>query len=597
MADSGQPVARPGVSDAAAEPTPEQATQRSSERGAERGAERGLGGALRAVIGMTLLSRFAGLARDVMVGRIFGDTATNSAFAAAFQIPNVFRRLFGEGALSAAFIPAYTRALREDGAEARRLASLTAAAVAAATSLLTALISSVLLALLFLLPADAERDLSLKLILVMLPFMPLICVAAVLAGMLQCFGKFGPASSGPLVLNGFIVVVAGYSLWSGALAGEATAYLLGVATVLSGITQCLWFARLLRGHTTWHFAHSELRMVGPRAKEMYGKFVPVAIGLGTLQLNTLLDTAIAMYPIWVGPVIFGLAYPLDSDSNGILAQSSRLYQFPLGVFGIAVATAIFPLLSRQAAQRAQFVGTLRRGVRLSLFIGLPATAGLLLVRHDLVSVLFGRVGESQAGFSPEGVARAATVVGAFSIGVWAYSLNHVLTRSLYAIGDTVTPMRISLWIMGLNIAANFGLIWMFRESGLALATSLAACVQVMVLAVVVSRRLREKGWSSHDGVYGSEMFAAILKLMFVTAVMAACVGAFLWFVPQPVRWSTRLARLVGATVIGAGSYLALAKAMRLPELGWMLSRERAGEAQPTDPAAAGAAIDESQNTA
>ncbi|MFO0375789.1 MAG: lipid II flippase MurJ, partial [bacterium] len=124
---------------------------------------------------MTLLSRLGGLVRDVLVGRIFGDTAVNSAFAAAFAIPNMFRRLFGEGALSAAFIPASTQAQREDRATAAQLASMTLAVLGAVTSGLVVVAELALLAVLLLAPPDPERDLSLRLIMVMLPFMPLIC--------------------------------------------------------------------------------------------------------------------------------------------------------------------------------------------------------------------------------------------------------------------------------------------------------------------------------------------------------------------------------------------------------------------------------------
>ena len=575
--DAPQPEGRTGPTADAAPSAP----------AADAHGHRSLASALRAVVGVTLLSRIGGMVRDVMVGRIFGDTVTNSALAAAFTIPNLFRRLFGEGALSAAFIPAYTKALKENRDDGAKLASLTVAALGLITGALTIVIELVLLAILLLAPMNPERILSLKLIMVMLPFMPLICIAAILAGMLQCHGRFGPASTGPLLLNGCIVAVAAYSLITGTLASENTAYLIGAATVLSGITQCVWFARLLRPHIRWVPRRSQWASVHGRAREMLGKFIPVAIGLGTLQLNTFLDMLIAMYPVWFGPMLLGYVYPLDDRSNGILAQASRLYQFPLGVFGIAVATAIFPLLSRQATEPKVFISTLRRGIRLSLFIGLPAAVGLVLVRHDLVSVLFESFGTSQTGFSADGTARAAAVVLGFGTGVWAYSLNHVLTRALYAQGDTVTPMRVSISVMAFNVLANFGLIWYLKEAGLAFATSISATVQCIILAVIVHKRM---GATAAEAVFGSEVTRAVARVLLAVAIMAAAVLAMYWLWPRPATWSGRAMRLAAASMLGGGSFVALSLILRLPELRWMVQRPGKKDGGPIE--AAGAVGDE-----
>ncbi len=537
--------------------------------------------AVRAVSGMTLLSRLGGLVRDVLVGRIFGDTAVNSAFAAAFAIPNMFRRLFGEGALSAAFIPAYTQAQREDRATAAQLASMTLAVLGAVTSGLVVVAELALLAVLLLAPPDPERDLSLRLIMVMLPFMPLICMAAILSGMLQVHGRFAAASSGPLVLNAFIIVVGVVCLFTGQRAGETVAYAFGVATVLSGFTQAFWFWRLLRKQVAFTRAWSAAR---ERGGAMLRKFVPVAIGLGTVQLNAFLDMLIAMYPLWVGATIFGVAYPIDAQGNGILSLTQRLYQFPLGVFGIAVATAVFPLLAKQANDPAHFASTLRRGLRLSLFIGLPASVGLVLVRYDLTSVLFEDFskaartsGEAVTGFTTQGAHRAAAVLLGFAPGVWAYSLNHVLTRAFYARGNTATPMRVAVVVVCVNLVLNCTLIWWFAEAGLAWGTSLAAMVQCGILAWLLERDLRRSGGGTAH-ITDGQTLGAMARVALAAGVMALAVGTLLWFWPQPPTWSGRAARLAGAAGLGMASYLGLALALRLHELRWLLHREKGGPA-------------------
>lgn len=559
--------------------------------------QRALASAVRAVSGVTLLSRVGGLVRDVLIARIFGDTWLGSAFAAAFAIPNMFRRLFGEGALAAAFIPAYTRSLRAGGAapapgqplagprQADRLASLTVAVLGVLTSLLAVLVMAVLLLLSVTLPSDHERELSLRLIVVLMPFMPLICVVAILAGMLQVHGRFGAASSGPLVLNAFIVAVGLYFVVRGERAGPGTAYALGVATVLSGVTQLWWFLRLLRPHARWTI---DYRAAVPEARAMLRAFVPVAIGLGTLQLNAFADTLIAMYPIWVGDTIAGQAYPLDEASNVVLSMAQRLYQFPLGVFGIAVATAVFPLLARHAAQgwsggpgggaafgggsaddRAAFARTLRRGVRLSLFIGLPASVGLALVAPSLTAVLYGH---GASGFSAEGVARAAAVVVGFSVGVWAYSLNHVLTRAFYALGDTRTPMRVSLGMVAVNLALNLSLIWSLREAGMAWATSIAAALQALVLSVLLGRRLLAAGAAVPAGEPG--LLRGVAGVALASAVMGGAVWLALSLLPPVLAgggWADQLVRASVATGVGLAVFVGASVALRLPELGWLLT--------------------------
>jgi putative peptidoglycan lipid II flippase len=517
--------------------------------------------AVRAVFSVTLLSRLGGLVREVVIGRIFGDTAVGSAFAAAFAIPNTFRRLFGEGALSAAFIPAYSQALRSiDPRDADRLASLTLAALGLVTGLITLLAELALFALLLALPFDPERDLSLRLIMLMLPFMPLICTVAMLAGMLQVHGRFAASSSGPLVLNALMIAVAGYFLLTNQLAGAPVAYALGAVTVLSGLTQSVWFALLLRRHAHWTRDFAPAR---PAAIAMFRRFLPVVLGLGTLQLSALADTLIAMWPIWFGPTIAGVDYPLDERSNVILAAMQRLYQFPLGVFGIAVATAAFPMLAKHAEDPELFRQTLRRGLRLSLFIGLPASAGLIITRHELSSVLYG--GSNKTGFSAEGLARCASVLAGYAPAVWAYSLNQILTRAFYARGNTTTPTRVAIVMVFVNLALSLSLIWFLREAGMAWATSIAATVQCAVLLTLLARSLG-------GGLIDPPARAAALRVLAATLLMVGACLLVHALLPTPIRWRDHLLNLAALCGTGALAYAGASLALGLPELRWLVRR-------------------------
>ncbi|HMN41514.1 MAG TPA: murein biosynthesis integral membrane protein MurJ [Phycisphaerales bacterium] len=556
--------------------------------------------AVRATSLVTFGSRIGGLVRDVVVGRMFGTGLVGSAFQAAFAIPNMFRRLFGEGALSAAFIPAYTDASKHSREEADRLASLTMTALGLVTTALTVVIELVLWGVLVLAPRDPERDLSIRLVMVMLPFMPLICAVAIQAAMLQVHGRYGPAASGPFILNTFIVATGLYFILTGRPGGETVAYILGIATVLSGVTQCCWFAGLLRRQFAWNSAWSSVR---PRAAIMLRRFIPVAIGLGTLQLNTFLDTVIAMWPIWfpgpLGPdgvrgpaTMFGLAYPLDASSNVLLALTARLYQFPLGVFGVAIASAAFPLLARHAKEPDHFTDTLRRALRLALFVGVPATVGMSLIGPDAIGVLYGH---GRLGWTGASIVRASAVLTGFSIGIWGYSLNQVLTRAFYAQGDTRTPMTVSLAMIAINVVLNLSLIWIpgVRESGLAWSTAISAMLQALVLGILCTRMLRRVG--AHEPMLDAHATGATAKVLVASAIMGGLVWTLLRLLPtaSPLvsptipralasDWAWQVVRVALGTGVGGVAYLALSNLLRMAEMKWLFHR---AVREPTPPPA------------
>jgi len=525
-----------------------------------------LGSNTRTVAGLTLVSRVLGLARDLVTVRVFGDTAVGSAFAAAFAIPNMFRRLFGEGALSAAFLPEYTRLADDDPSKADAFASLTIGLLALLTGLLTIVVELLLLVAVLMSTDNPDRAYSLKLVMLMLPFMPMICVAAILGGMLQSHNRFGPWAAAPILLN-LCIIGASVPFFFIEGADPATwAYPIGIAAVFSAFLQVLWSLWALKGTVRWTKGVSSAKT---EAHSMLRRMIPVLIGLGTLQLNAFVDTLIAMYPNWVGADFMGHRYPLDESSNAILFYAQRLYQFPLGVFGIAVATAAFPALSRVAKDPARFNEMLRRGLRLSLYIGLPASVGLLVVGGPLVRVLYSGFGD---GFSEDGIIRATSVLFAYSIAIWAYSLNQLYTRAFYAQNDTRTPMRIALVMVGLNIVLNFTLIWWFREAGLAWSTATCAILQTLWLSMASNRKIRE----SND-LEKSSARPYVLMLL-----GSAAMGLGLWIIASqwelPVQWSSQLVRVLTICAIGAAFYLIWSIVWNMEELRWIGARstEQAG---------------------
>ncbi|MBZ0173411.1 MAG: polysaccharide biosynthesis C-terminal domain-containing protein, partial [Phycisphaerales bacterium] len=377
---------------------------------------------------------------------------------------------------------------------------------------------------------------------------------------LQAHGRFAPWAAAPIILNACILAVGVPFFFVEGAAPEDWAYIIGVAVVIAGVVQIAWSVWMLKGRAEWTRRIASAR---DETVALFKRMIPALIGLGTLQLNSMLDTLIAMWPNWVGPTIFGVDYPLNTASNAVLFYAQRLYQFPLGVFGIAVATVVFPELARFADNKPAFMRTLRHGVRLSLFIALPASVGLALVRDDLVRTVYTGLG---TGFSEAGAARAAGVVLGYSIAVWSYSLMHVYTRAFYAAGDTRTPMLTAFATVALNLTLNVTLIWPLGEAGLAWSTAISSIFQLVLLCRIARRRLLA------GPLLDSETKSSVVRTIGTSIAMGIVVAAVVAFWPARSTWGAHAGVLAVAVVAGAAVYAGLARFVRAPELRWLLAR-------------------------
>jgi putative peptidoglycan lipid II flippase len=521
----------------------------------------------RTVTLLTLASRLGGLARDAAMSRVFGAGPIMDAFAFAFMTPNLFRRLFGEGALSAAFLPEYTRWSDRDPRVAQRLAFLV---VGGATIVVSALVLVAEIAAGALASAGSLEPLAARLLAIMLPFAPLVCLTALLGAMLQAHHRFGATAAAPIVLN---LLLVGASIAAIGLEPERGITLAAIAVLLAGVVQVLWSLLALRRVAP--IAKGPPSSEATAASRRVAKLaLPMILGLGVLQLNTLLDGFIASWPTMFGPTILGFDYPLAEGSMAKLSWAQRLYEFPLGVFGIAVATAIFPALSRLASDDAAFADTLRRGVRLVLFIGLPASVGLMLVATPLAATIL----EGRA-FTAEDSRETAWILLGYAPAVWAYSLNQVLVRGFYAKGDSMAPVRIAMGLVGLNLLLNLVLIWTpLRTAGLAWSTAICAVLQSLWLMRSLTRRLGGAGVDSR--ILDGSVVASALRSLAVAAAMAAAVGGLAVALPAALPlgdgWLGSLATLLALVAAGGAVVFAMARALRMPELAWAIGRSGAG---------------------
>lgn len=507
----------------------------------------------------TFLSRIAGLARDAVLSRFFGVTELMSAFWMAFLIPNLFRRLFGEGALGIAYLPVYSEMQSSNRDHAGQLASLLLGALVVVLGTIVVVGESVLF--LFFSMGD-DNSTVLWLMMVMLPYMPLVCIVAMLGAMLQVHGRFGPPAAAPLLLNGAMIAAGTtVALLTGESSPHARLLTIGAiagSVVLAGLLQVGWMLWSLRGTVQWTWNRADA--IEPMRKVMHAT-LPMLLGVAVLQLNVFLDSMIAGYPVIFGTEVFlGWQYPLDTGAMAVLSFAQRLYQFPLGVFAIAVATAIYPLLASQSRNTEQFGDTVRRGLRLVMFVGLPASIGLMLVREPLTALIY-----QGWAFTGTDTGEVSTVLLGYAVAIWAYSANGVLARVCYARMDMKTPVRIAVQMVALNLMLNMTLIWTpLGISGLAWSTAICAVLQTALLLRAVSHHVHKP----IDAAVGRSMLTSLMLAIVMgigVFIVMSMLGPADGFGPRLLHIALLVA--TGTVLYGGGAML-----LRMSELRLLFTR-------------------------
>lgn len=506
---------------------------------------------------LTLASRLLGLVRDMACGYAFGVRGVWSAFSIAFQVPNLFRRLFGEGALSAASIPVLTETLTRQGPEAvngltGRLVGLLLAVLVAVCLVAEAVIAGLYWAY----RGDGDAAFTLTLTALLLPYMICVCTVAILGGVQNVFGRFASPAMMPIVLNVCMITAAlSARRWlSENLRGGVV--LLAGAVMVAGIVQVAWqwVATLRCGLRI----RPRLDTSDPAIRRIAVTMLPMIAGLGAVQINTLLDALIAWW--FIQEQIIPGEDP-ERVGPALLYFAQRLYQFPLGVFAIALATAIFPALSRHAAEQdlPGLSRTLSRGIRVATFEALPCLVGLILIREPLVAALFKR---GQFAQWPEAVDRVALALCLYAFGIWAYAINQLVVRAFYALNDARTPLKVAVANVALNLVLNLILVQtVLKEAGLALATSICAAGQAVILLAWFRRRV--------DHALEKGTVASIVRSVLAATIMGAAVGAVDHYGVRHVAPVTRLIALIGT---GAVTFPLAAWLLRCGELREILRR-------------------------
>ena len=491
----------------------------------------------------TLLSRILGFVRDVVVAWFFGAGLAADAFFVAFRIPNLLRRLFAEGSLTISFVPVFTEHLYNRGEkDAFQLArscwwllTLTLAVVSLLGVLAAPWIVRVIAPGFFAVPE--KFALTVLLTRIMFPYIFFIGLVALAMGILNALGHFAAPALAPVLLN--IAMIGSVILISPHL--EKASVGLAIGVMVGGVLQLALQIpflirkgfRLLAQGPLYHTA----------VKRIVVLMAPAVFGAAVYQIN-----------IFVGTLLASL---LPEGSVSYLYYADRLVQFPLGVFAIALATAVLPSLSRQAAvgDMEGLRTSFSYALRMVFFITIPALVGLIVLREPIVQLLFQR-----GAFDATTTDMTAVALLYYAVGLWAYSGVRIVVATFYALQDTTTPVKLAVISLLVNIVLSILLMGPMRHGGLALATSLASGIHLVLLILALKKRLGRIG--ARD----------ILQSAAKSAISAILMGTLIalvteWAGPEMTSTSWYLAALVVGGVAGGGVfYFGFACLFKCPEV-------------------------------
>lgn len=481
--------------------------------------------------GYTMASRVLGFLRDVLVAAYLGAGPVADAFFVAFKFPNFFRRLFAEGAFNAAFVPMFAGKVAEAGKQAAR--AFAEDTMAVLLTVLLGLVVIIELAMPWFITVAApgfvrepeKFRLAVELTRITFPYLLFISLVSLQGGVLNSLDRFAAVAATPVLLNLCLIGgLLGFRPFT-ATSGHALAW--GVA--LAGVAQFVWLA--------WACANAGMKLALPRprlspeVKRLLMLMLPAALGSGVVQVNLLIDIVLASL--------------LPTGAVSYLYYADRIYELPLAVIGIAIGTAILPLLARQVrrGEHGAAVATQNRALEAAVLLTLPAAAALIVLDRPIISVLFER-----GAFRVPEVHATAAALAAYAVGLPAYVLIKVLTPCFYAREDTRTPVKIAVICVVVNTVAALALMQIFAHVGIALATVVSAWLNSAMLAFM----LRRRGYFAPD----SQLKRRLPRVVAATLIMAVALWALMHALAPWLAGSgsTRLMAFIVLVVAGLVIY-------------------------------------------
>jgi putative peptidoglycan lipid II flippase len=490
----------------------------------------------------TLASRILAVVRETVLAAMFGSSAQMDAYNVAFRIPNLLRDLFAEGATTAAFVPTFTRVMTRRGAEeAWRLGSLVMNALVLVTGVLVVLgivfaesITEAIAPKYAFVPGKLE--LTTLLTRVMLPFFPLIAIAAAVMGMLNARHRFFIPSLAPAMFNVATIACAVGLAPLMPRYGHEPIMAIAIGTLLGGLGQILLQWPLLRREGFRYrpilsFRDSNLR-------EVLRLVLPGIAGVGAVQVNVLVNTF--------------LATGEPPGSMSWLGYAFRLMYLPIGLFGVSIAIASLPHISRDAVagDLAAIRQTVSRGLRMMLMLNVPATLGLIVLAEPIVALLYER-----NRFGPSDTAATAAALAFYAPGLVGYSAVKIASPTFYSLGDSRTPVTVSVLSVAVNLGLNLALVRVLSFRGLALGTALAALFNAGVLLWLLRGRL--------GGLGGRPIALAAMKIGLASILMAVAARGVWEWMQQAFQGSGELLRMARVFLSIAAGLVVLAGAAKL----------------------------------
>lgn len=502
---------------------------------------------------LTVVSRVLGLIRDMRSAAVFGAEVFQDAFVTAFSLPNLFRRLLGEGALTAAFVPTLQHRLR-DGSRADAFALLSNVA----SWLVVVAGGLVLLAMAVfnqarLIPAqDSDWYLVADLSVILFPYLLFVCVAAVLSAALNVLGRFTEPALSPIWLNLAMIASLGMATTSWATTDAERMNWLCGGVLLGGFLQMAVPAAVL-WREGWRPRFDLER--SPAVREIALLMAPALFGVAIYQVN-----------VYVSRLF---AFSLERSSASVMFFANRLMELPIGVFAVAVSTVVYPLIARHAAERkfVEMASDYHKGLRLILVMNVPAAAGLVCLREPIVRLIF-----EHGRFTASDTALMAPLLALFAIGMPFFSVASLTTRAFYAVKDTATPVKAA----ALSFAVNLGLTLLLKDEYGAPGMVIASTVAVIVQTLLLQRRLTHR----LPGMSFGDLWIGLAKIGLGTLAMTAVVGGGWWALSS--RWPDRgvadALAVFGLIPLGIAIYAAMLWVLRIEgreELSALLGKFRA----------------------
>jgi len=491
----------------------------------------------------TLLSRMFGFVRDVIIAWFFGAGLSSDAFFVAFRIPNLLRRLFAEGSLSIAFIPVFTEYLtikgREDAFRLARCAIWFVSIILAVVAVLGVFMSPVIIRIIApgFISSPEKFHLTVSLTRIMFPYIFFIGLVALSMGILNSLGHFAAPALAPVFLN--IAIICSVFFISPYMSDPVTGLAIGV--LIGGVLQLALQIPFLikKGLYFWQ----RTTTVHPGLKKIGLLMLPAVFGAAVYQINILAGTLLASL--------------LPEGSISYLYYADRLVQFPLGLFAIAIATAVLPTLSRQAASKdfEAVKNTFAYAMKLVLFLSIPSMVGLFILREPIVALLFKR-----GVFDSKATQLTSYALLYYSMGLWAFSGVRVVVSTFYALQDTKTPVRIAIISIIANILLGIILMGPLAHGGLALSTSLASMLNFVLLVLALRKKLGNLGLKA--------IAKSVCKIVFCSAIMGLVVMAISTFmIPlSDISLKSLFFSLMATIIIGLLFYTAFSFLMKSSEL-------------------------------